>query len=89
MDVSSEYVGSSYSGGFFVVMDSRVWRVGLQVRWPMCCQRVNQRWQMASCCDRASVIATVMMLTMLMMMSSSGGEVQYRRDRGMCAQTMR
>jgi len=26
---------------------------------------------------------------MLVMMSSSGGEVQYRRDRGMCAQTMR
>jgi hypothetical protein len=35
---------------------------------------------MASCCDQASVIA---------MMSSGGGEVQYRRDRGMCAQTMR
>jgi len=85
VDVSSEYVGSSYSGGFFVVMNSRVWRVGLRARWPMCCQRVNQRWQMASCCDRASVIATIVM----MMMSSSGREVQYRRDRGMCAQTMR
>ena len=76
MDVSSEYVGSSYSGGFFVVMDSRVWRVGLQVRWPMCCQRVNQRWQMASCCDRASVIATIVMM---MMSSSIGGIVVCAR----------
>ena len=88
MDVASGYVGSSCLGGFFVVMGRRAWRVGLRARWPMCCQRVNQRWQMASCCDRASVIATVVMMTVLMM-SSSGGEVQYRRDRGMCAQTMR
>jgi hypothetical protein len=89
VDDASEYVGSSYLAGFRVLVDNRTWRIGLRARWAMCCRRVNQRWQMASCCDRASVIATVMMLTMLMMMWSGGGEVQYRRDRGMCAQTMR
>ena len=39
-----------------------------------------------ACCDQANVTA---MLMMLMMMSTGGGEVQYRRVRGMCAQTMR
>jgi hypothetical protein len=80
MDSLSEYSGSSYLCRRGVLIVGRVWCSvsGCERGWLSECG--TGWWLMASCCDQASVIA---------MMSSGGGEVQYRRDRGMCAQTMR